>query len=76
MDKFARLIEEARGLNGMIAEISCKCRLLIPKVENQECDEGILEKVEQMQTDLDKYSKRLNEIFVEFGTYGIVPKME
>ena len=78
MDKVARiteLLEEARGLNGMVAEVACKCRLAINQIVNGEYKEHT-ETVKQMQSDLDKYSKRLDQIYVEFRTYGIVPKLD
>ena len=60
-DKIWKLILEARGSKGMIAEIACKCRLLSSQVESGS-ESNVEESLRQMQADLDKYSKRLDEI--------------
>ena len=79
MNKHAKLLQElldeARGLKGMIAEVACKCRLL---TQNVQLGTSVSEEesLEQMEIDLDKYSERFNQIIEEFSTYGIVPKLE
>lgn len=69
------LLKEARGLKGMISEVACKTRLLVGRVESGG-DPEVAESLLQMQSDLDKYSERLDEIFLELDIYGIVPKLE
>jgi hypothetical protein len=69
------LLSEARGLKGMIAEVACKSRLLAIQIQSGS-DLDVSESLLQMQRDLDKYSKRLDQIFLELDTYGIVPKLE
>jgi hypothetical protein len=69
------LLKEARGLKGMIAEVACKSRLLAGRVKSGG-DPEVAESLTQMQSDLDKYSERLDEIFMELDAYAIVPKLE
>lgn len=58
------LVEEARGLKGMIAEIGCKAKILEQRVRSNEETEVELP-LEQMRVDIDKYSRRLDQIFEE-----------
>jgi hypothetical protein len=69
------LLKEARGLKGMIAEVACKSRMLANQIKSGS-DTEVSESLLQMQSDLDKYSQRLDQIFVELDTYAIVPKLE
>lgn len=69
------LFKESRALKGMIAEVACKARLLVARVTSGD-DPEVAETLLQMQSDLDKYSERLAEIFLELDIYEIVPKLE
>lgn len=68
-----KLLNEACALKGMIAEIACKGRLMRDRIYAGFDVEDT--SVCKMQSDLDKYSKRLNKILLELRKYGI-PKME
>jgi len=69
------LIKEANSLKGMLAEVACKSRLIANQIRSgasPEVEESIL----QMQTELYKYSNRIDQIFEELRSYGIAPKLE
>ena len=69
------LFNEACGLNGMIAEILCKCKMLESKMtDDYEID--VQESLFQMELDFDKYSNRIDQIFVELKSHGFVQKIE
>lgn len=70
-----KLLKEACGLKGMIAEVACKSRILANSVKSGADDSEVSETLSQMQSDLDKYSERLEEIFAELDTYEL-PKLE
>lgn len=68
------LLNEARGLLGMIAEIGCKIRLLEIKVESEDIQESEVDKyLDQMTAEANTYSKQLDDIFAELKVYGLEP---
>lgn len=70
-----RLFNEACGLNGMIAEILCKCKMLEANMQN-DYEIDVEESLFQMETDFDKYSNRIDQIFVELKSHGFVQRTE
>ncbi len=72
------LIQEARGLKGMVAEVGCVARSMRNNIEERGRDVtmDMIEMCQQMEDDLAKYSYRLCDIFEELGTYGIAPELE
>jgi hypothetical protein len=70
------LLNEARGLKGMLAEVGIKSRLMANQILADNADPEAEESISQMQSDLDKYSQRLNQIYAELNVYGISSKLE
>jgi hypothetical protein len=70
------LLEEARGLKGMFAEVACKSRLLARQIAESGFDLDVDKSIIQMRNDLYKYSDRIDKIFVELKSYGIASKLE
>ena len=76
-----KLVDEAMGLLGMIAEIKSKSQLYKLKIQEEELDfeqpsMGLVVDVEssmrQMKIDLATYSHRLDEIHEELRSYVVV----
>lgn len=78
MKHLQKLLNEARGLKGMIAEVACKSRLLASQIKQDKIEEdsAFEEMLVQMQSDLDKYSERLREIIQELNNVSNLDRME
>lgn len=70
-----KLVDEARGLLGMIAEIKAKTRLymsIIQKEDNWIGEPLVTTSVIQMRNELATYSRRLDEIQEELRSYVVI----
>lgn len=68
--KRMRLVDEACGLRGMIAEIQAKTRLYTANIATEQ--EYQRTSVEQMRNELATYSSRLDEIHEELRSYVVI----
>lgn len=82
MNIHRRLVDEAMGLLGMIAEIKSKSQLYKSKIQEEENlgfeqpSSGLIVDVEssvgQMRNELATYSRRLDEIHEELRSYVVI----
>jgi len=67
-DKTEQLMDEYKGICGMIEEVAMKCRLFRSKVreiDDRKVIGELLNTLDQMDTDLDRYKQRIDEIYEE-----------
>lgn len=67
-----RLRSELSVTQGMIAEITIKCRLLVEKLHHENCDTVLCEQqVHKFNHEIGIYKRKLNRITEELGeVYG------
>lgn len=71
-NKLKPLIDEYNAARGMIAEIVCKSKLFLVKLQSSGSSDELENQIQQMEHDLDTYYKRLKQILLELSSHGII----
>lgn len=73
MQKAQMLLEEGRGLVGMLAEAGYKCQLVQQSLDNDCISEHqAQDRIGQIKTDVELYTRRMTEICEELERYDII----